>query len=99
MALDEVRGNQHHLQTLTLNQHMYQKDLLVDLEIMGSQQKQKRHPMVGISNPWLYPRTIIKYGMERCFLKHLTKQGHPVKRLTKEHYLEELYHLLGELGY
>ena len=38
-------------------------------------------------------------GWRNPHLKHFTQQGTPSKRLTKEHYLKELYHLRGELGY
>ena len=37
-------------------------------------------------------------GWRKPHFKHFTQKGAPAKRLTKEHYLNELFYLLGDLG-
>ena len=38
-------------------------------------------------------------GWREPHFQHFTQQGTLSKRLTKEHYLKELYYLLGECDY
>ena len=57
-------------------------------------------PLYWESQPREFIRTqLSNRGWRAPHYQHLTAKGTIAKRLTKEHYLKELFHLLGDIDY
>ena len=96
------RGNNmlHHLQTMTQNHLMSQKDLLEDIHNHGVPTETRKDPFWWQSQPTEFIRTqLSNRGWRTPHFQHLTQKGTIAKRLTREHYLKELFHLIGDIDY
>ena len=60
----------------------------------------RKYPFYWQSQPTGFIRTqLSNRGWGTPHFQHLIHKGAIAKRLTKEHYLKELFHLLGDIGY
>ena len=60
----------------------------------------RKYPFYWQSQPTEFTRTqLSNRGWRTPHFQHLTHKGTIAKRLTKEHYLKELVHLLGDTAY
>ena len=90
----------HHLQTMIQNHLMNQKDLLDDLETIMEYQQKRKISFYWQPQPTEFIRTqLSNRGWRTPHFQHLTQKGTIAKRLTREHYLKELFHFLGDIDY